>query len=52
MNTKVTGWVNRGIAGVREFGPYAAAELLLPGGSIIAVLLWLYRHHKRNGAAS
>jgi hypothetical protein len=52
MNAKVTSWVNRGIAEVREFGPYAAAELLLPGGSILAILLWLYRHHKRSGAPS
>ena len=52
MSTKVAGWLHRGIAGVREFGPYAAVELLLPGGSIIAVLLWLYRHHRRTGAAS
>ena len=37
----------RGLAGVRELGPYAAIELLVPGGSVIAVLLWLYRRHKR-----
>lgn len=37
----------RGLAGVRELGPYAAVELLVPGGSVIAVLLWLYRRHKR-----
>jgi hypothetical protein len=41
------GWWTRGVAGVREFGPYAAVELLLPGGSVVAVLLWLYRRHKR-----
>ena len=28
---------------VREFGPYAAIALVLPGGSLIAVLLWIYR---------
>ncbi len=37
----------RGLAGVRELGPYAAIELLVPGGSVIAVLLWLYRRRKR-----
>jgi hypothetical protein len=37
----------RGLAGVRELGPYAAIELLVPGGSVFAVLLWLYRRHKR-----
>jgi hypothetical protein len=39
--------INRGLAGCREFGPYAAIELLVPGGSVIAVLLWLYRRHRR-----
>ena len=37
----------QGLARVREFGPYAAIELLVPGGSVIAVLLWLYRRHRR-----
>jgi len=39
-------WV-RGLAGARELGPYAAVELLLPGGSVIALLMWLYRRSKR-----
>jgi hypothetical protein len=29
---------------LRNFGPYAAIELLLPGGSIVALLYWWYRH--------
>jgi hypothetical protein len=33
------------IAGqLRSFGPYFAMELILPGGSVLALLLWLYRH--------
>jgi hypothetical protein len=47
MKKILSGWWMRGLAGVREFGPYAAVELLLPGGSVVAVLLWLYRRHKR-----
>ena len=35
------------IAAGRSFGPYLAIELLLPGGSLIALLLWLYRTHLR-----
>lgn len=53
---------------LRQFGPYAAIELLLPGGlwarlsceahdllafvetvpsgSLVAILLWLYRRHR------
>jgi hypothetical protein len=29
----------------RALGPYVAIELLLPGGSLVAVALWLYRTH-------
>ena len=35
------------IAAGRSFGPYMAIELLLPGGSLIALLLWLYRTYAR-----
>jgi hypothetical protein len=37
--TRFVGWV-------RSLGPYAAIELVLPGGSIIAVALWTYRHRR------
>jgi hypothetical protein len=30
---------------LREIGPYAAIEILLPGGSLFALLLWLFRRH-------
>ena len=46
--TRFVGWV-------RSLGPYAAIELILPGGSIIAVALWTYRHRRavrRNVAVS
>jgi hypothetical protein len=39
-------WMVRIAALVREFGPYALIELVLPGGSLIALSLWLYRRHK------
>ena len=32
---------------LREFSPYAAMELILPGGSLMALMLWLYRRKKR-----
>ncbi|HEV2229786.1 MAG TPA: hypothetical protein VGR86_12610 [Steroidobacteraceae bacterium] len=35
------------IAAGRSFGPYVAIELLLPGGSLVALLLWLYRAYAR-----
>lgn len=45
-------WLQRGLAGLRELGPYAVAELVLPGGTVIAVLVWLYRRHRRVEAHS
>jgi hypothetical protein len=35
---------------VRTASPYLAIELLLPGGSVIALLLWLFRHPQLPGA--
>jgi hypothetical protein len=35
--------------GVRELGPYFLVELLLPGGTLIALLMWLYRRYYRKG---
>jgi hypothetical protein len=37
-------WIGRLFFLLRTVGPYAAIELLLPGGSIVAVLYWWYRH--------
>jgi len=32
---------------LRSLGPYAAIELLLPGGSLLALVLWLYRRRRQ-----
>ncbi len=32
---------------LRAVAPYALIELILPGGSVMALLLWLYRRRKR-----
>ncbi len=32
---------------LKKIGPYVAVELLLPGGSLIALGLWLYRNRKK-----
>ena len=34
------------LAILKELAPYAAIELILPGGTIIAILLWLYRRRR------
>lgn len=31
---------------LREIGPYAAIELILPGGSLIALLIWFCRRNQ------
>ena len=31
------------VAQLRTLAPYAALELIMPGGSVLALLLWLYR---------
>jgi hypothetical protein len=37
------------IVRLKALAPYALIELVLPGGSVMALLLWLYRRRK-NGA--
>jgi hypothetical protein len=32
---------------LRNLAPYAVLELVLPGGSLLALLLWLYRRQKK-----
>jgi hypothetical protein len=43
----------QGVAGafakIKVLAPYAAIELVLPGGSMVALLLWLYRRQKNAG---
>jgi hypothetical protein len=34
-------------AALKELAPYAAIEVLLPGGSLMALTLWFYRRRKR-----
>jgi hypothetical protein len=49
---KLSVWWVHGLKGLRALGPYAALELLLPGGTVLAVLLWLYRRHHRTAVHS
>ncbi len=37
------GWIAKGLTLLQAVGPYAILELLLPGGTLLALLLWLYR---------
>jgi hypothetical protein len=45
------GWRRRAVAVIvrlKALAPYAMIELVLPGGSVMALLLWLYRR-RTNG---
>jgi hypothetical protein len=41
------GYVTAVVGKLRDLAPYAAMELILPGGSLMAVLLWLYRRQRK-----
>lgn len=36
----------RAVTWVRSLGPYVAIELILPGGTLIALALWTYRRRR------
>jgi hypothetical protein len=40
-------WIAAVLARLKQLAPYAAIELLLPGGSVVALSLWFYRRRKR-----
>ena len=50
-------WINGLTRAWRELGPYAAIALLLPGGTLIVVSLWILQYrpwlftHARRGLA-
>lgn len=46
-----TAWLARGAVLLKTLGSYAALELILPGGSLIAISLWLYRHSREGNPA-
>jgi hypothetical protein len=46
LRAALTAQLTRSYALLRRLGPYAAIELVLPGGSLVALLLWLYRQHR------
>ena len=52
FGTWLAGWIGRGVVALKDLGPYAAIELVLPGGSVLALLLWLYRRHRKSASTS
>jgi hypothetical protein len=45
-----TSWVGSAFDYLRALGPYVALELILPGGTVVAALFWLYRHRRASPA--
>ena len=45
ISRKLWAYAAAAAAKLRDLAPYAAIELVLPGGSVVALLLWLYRRH-------
>ena len=47
MNFKLlAGRIRAMLEVVRQFAPYAVMELVLPGGTVLAILCWLYRRRR------
>jgi hypothetical protein len=46
------GWSYRAVNAIvrlKALAPYAMIELILPGGSVMALLLWFYRRRRNRG---
>lgn len=43
MNRSSFRWISQR---ARDLGPYLLVELLLPGGTLLALLLWLSQHRR------
>ncbi len=50
MKVLLTQFSGRLLVFVRALGPYAAIELLLPGGTVLAVLYWWWQRHRARQA--
>lgn len=49
-SSRLPAWITRLGAILRQLGPYVAIEILLPGGTLMALLLWFYRRRRHNFA--
>jgi hypothetical protein len=48
LGTRTLGaWAAVAFAWLKELAPYAVVELLLPGGSVVALTLWFYRRRRK-----
>jgi hypothetical protein len=47
VGPKLRAYTTAIVAKLRAVAPYALLELILPGGSVMALLLWLYRRQRK-----
>lgn len=52
MKAPSTPWLTPVLALLKSLGPYAAIELVLPGGTLIVLALWAYRHRTHGAVRS
>ena len=45
---KVRAYAAAIVVRLKDLAPYALIELVLPGGSVMALLLWLYRRQRKS----
>lgn len=45
-----TTWIMRLAGLIKTLGPYAAIELILPGGTLIAIAIWAIQRRRRSNA--
>ena len=48
----LTGRVWKSLPKLRALGPYLVIELVLPGGTLLALLLWLSQRIRRTGTGA
>ncbi len=46
MAPNLRAYVTLVVVKIRAVAPYAVMELIVPGGSVMALLLWLYRRQR------
>jgi hypothetical protein len=42
----ISGRLEQTVSMLKAIGPYAVIELLLPGGTLLVLMLWLYRRYR------
>lgn len=46
------GMLQKSLPKLRALGPYLLVEMFLPGGTLVALLLWLSQRYRRTGVGA